>query len=256
MANQTLYHTKAEQIRKSIKQTLPNLIKLKRKENKIKFNKLLLELIPEIQKYIVKRMRTAIQKEHFPKNKYKVDDFIDQLFIEIYNQIEQYSNEYEFYVWIYKKTNELLDDAITGETFDDLFLKNIDDYSKQEWDQMEEKFTAEYDGDLIMKEDLNDISYYKEAYTLKDVFIENTEDDLQEQIDKTLHEEEADRHIQVVLHNLPLPMQNVFELFTKQHLTIAEIAEVRNISIAKAQQLLGDTRKSLKVSLFNRYTID
>jgi len=235
--------------------SLPMMIKAE-EENKIKFNKLLLELVPDMEKYIVKRMRTAIQQEHFPKNKYKVDDFIDQLFIEIYDQIEQFSNEYEFYVWIYKKTNELLDDAITEETFDDLFLKNIDDYSKQEWDQMREKFTAEYDGDLIMKEDLNDISYYKEAYTLKDIFIENTEDYLEAEIDEILHEEEVDKHIQIVLHNLPLPMQNVFELFTKQHRTIAEIAEIRNISIVKAQQLLNDARKSLKISLFNRYTFD
>ncbi|KGL59870.1 MULTISPECIES: RNA polymerase sigma factor [unclassified Polaribacter] len=256
MTNQTFSYTKGQQLRSSIKQTLPNLLKLKREENKIKFNKLLLELVPDMEKYIVKRMRTAIQQEHFPKNKYKVDDFIDQLFIEIYDQIEQFSNEYEFYVWIYKKTNELLDDAITEETFDDLFLKNIDDYSKQEWDQMREKFTAEYDGDLIMKEDLNDISYYKEAYTLKDIFIENTEDYLEAEIDEILHEEEVDKHIQIVLHNLPLPMQNVFELFTKQHLTLAEIAEIRNISIVKAQQLLNDARKSLKISLFNRYTFD
>lgn len=43
---------------------------------------------------------------------------------------------------------------------------------------MEEEFTAESDGDLIMKEELTDISYYQSPYTVKDVFIENTEREL------------------------------------------------------------------------------
>jgi RNA polymerase sigma factor (sigma-70 family) len=256
MENQTTHYSKREQIRISIKQTLPNLIKLKKEENRIDFNKLILEIVPKIRKYIIRRIIAAIHKDHFPKNKFDANDFIYQLFIEIYDNIDYFSNEDKFYVWLYKKTNELLDDAIIEEKFDGMFFQNIDEFSKQEWDQMQEKFTAEFDGDLIMKEDLNDISYYKEVYTMKDVFIEDTQEQLEAKIDKTLHEEDLDKHIQFVLHSLPLPIQNVFELFTKQNLTIAEIAEIRNISIEKAKQLLDDARKALMLSLFNRYTID
>lgn len=50
MTNQTFSYTKGQQLRSSIKQTLPNLLKLKREENKIKFNKLLLELVPDMEK--------------------------------------------------------------------------------------------------------------------------------------------------------------------------------------------------------------
>ncbi|WP_299210209.1 sigma-70 family RNA polymerase sigma factor [uncultured Dokdonia sp.] len=256
MANQTTYYKSRKELQISIKQILPSLIKLKKEENRIAFNQLLLEILPEIRRYIIKRVRTAIQKGHFTKNKYIANDFIDQLFIEIYDHIEDFSNEDEFYVWLYKKTNELIDDVIVEEEFDDLFMKNIDDYSKNEWDQMQEKFTAQIDGDLIMKEELNDISYHKDTYKLDDVFIENTENALVQKIDKALHQEEVDRHIQVVFHNLPTPMQNVFELFTKQHLTLAEIAEIRKTTIEEVQQLLHDARRSLKLSFFNRYDLD
>jgi RNA polymerase sigma factor (sigma-70 family) len=256
MENQTTHYSKRDQIRISIKQKLPILIKFKKEENRIEFNKLFLKIVPKIRKYIIKRIIAAIHKDHFPKNKFDANDFIDQLFIEIYDHIEYFSNEDEFYVWLYKKTNELLDDAITEETFEGMVFQNIDDFSKQEWNQMQEKFTAEFDGDLIMKEDLNDISYYKEAYTMKDVFIEDTQEQLEAIIDKTFHEEDLNKHIQFVLHSLPLPMQNIFELFTKQNLTIEEIAEIRNISIEKAKQLLDDARKTLMLSLFNRFTLD
>ncbi|WP_432410106.1 sigma-70 family RNA polymerase sigma factor [Rasiella sp. SM2506] len=256
MENQTTYYEIHRQLRISIEQTLPNLIKLKTEENRIEFNKLLLEIVPDIRRYLIRRIKTAIKKNHFPKNKYAPNDFIDQLFIETYDHIENFSNEDEFLVWLYKKINELLDDAITEETFDDLFYENIDDYSKKEWDQMEENFTAESDGDLIMKEELDDISYYKGTYKVNDVFIENTESELIKKIDKTLHQEQVDKHIQTVLHNLSSSIRNVFELYTKQHLTIAEIATIRNITVSEAKQFLDDARNSLKVSLLNRYSID
>ena len=256
MENQTTYYEIRKELHISIKQIFPDLIKFKKEENRVVFNKLLLDIVPDIRKYIIKRIKTAIQKNHSLKNKYLPNDFIDQLFIETYEHIENFSNEDEFYVWLYKKTNELLDDAITEEEFDDLFFKNIDDYSKQEWDQMEESFTAESDGDLIMNEELDDISYYKNPYTVNDVFIENSESELIKKIDKSLREEQVDKHIQIALHNLPFQTRNVFQLFTKHHLTIAEIAEVRNISITDAKQLLNGARKSLKASLFNRYPIN
>jgi RNA polymerase sigma factor (sigma-70 family) len=256
MTNEITYYKSRKEIRISIKELLPNLVKLKKAEDRTAFNQLLLEIIPEIRKYIVKKVRSAIHKKHFSKNKYDANDFIDQLFIEVYDHIDEFSNEDEFYVWLYKKTNELLDEAITEEEFDDLFFQNIDDYSKKEWDQMQEKFTAEADGDLIMKEELDDISYHKDTFALKDVFIENTENRLVKKIDETLHQEEVDKHIQLVLHNLSAATQNVFELFTKQHLTLTEIAEVRNTSVEKVEKLLNEARKSLELSFFNRYDFD
>lgn len=256
MENKTTHYKIREELRISVKQTFPKLIKLKKEKNKEAFNTLLLDVIPNLRKYIIKRIKTAIQKNHFPKNKYIPNDFINQLFIETYNHIENMLNEDEFYLWLYKKTNQLLDDAIIEEEFDDLFFQNIDNYSKQEWDQMEEKYTVESDGDLIMIEELEDISYNQNPYTVKDVFIENTENELIKKIDKNLHQEQVDKHVQLVLHKLPLQTQNVFELFIKHHLTLAEIAEVRNISILDVEQLLDKARKSLKISLFNRFTIN
>ncbi|WP_159023790.1 RNA polymerase sigma factor [Formosa sp. L2A11] len=255
MKNQTTYYKIRKELLISIKQTIPELIKFKKDENKIAFNKLLQDVVPDIRSYIIKRVKTAIQKNHFPKNKYVPNDFIDQLYIETYDNIENLSNEDEFYVWLYKKTNELLDDAITEEEFDDLFFTNIDNYSKQEWDQMEENFTVESDGDLIMNEELTDISYHQNPYTIKDVFLENTESDLIKKIDKALNQEQVNKHVQFILHNLPLQTQNVFELLTKHHLTLEEIAEVSNISITETKKYLDDGRKLLKTSLLNRYNI-
>ncbi len=256
MANQTTYYKNRKQIRISIMQTFPDLVRLKREENKASFNKLLLEIVPDIRKYIIKRIKTAIQKNHFPKNKYVPNDFIDQLFIETYDHIEELKVENDFYLWLFKKTNELLEDTILEEEVDEFFFKNIDDCSKPEWDAMQENYSTDGGGDLLMIEELDDMSYNHNDYTLNHVFVENKEKAMIEKIDKDLNTEEIQSHIATVLHNLPLAMRNVFELHTNQHLELEEISHIRNNTLEEVEQLLKDAKKELQVSFFNRYSVN
>ena len=237
-----------------VENTFSDLLKSKKEDNKVIFNQQLLKILPEVKKYINGRLNTAIKKGHFSKEKYKADDIVNQLFIEIYNHIEQVSTEKDFYLWLFKQTNTLLDDIIVDEEFDDFFFKNIDSYSKPEWDAMQEKFSTDGDGDLLMIEELDDNSYKKNDYILRDVFIEDTENQLTEKLDQDLNREAIDRHIQLVLHNLPLPMRTVFELYTNQYLSIEEIAKLRNTTITNVEKLLNEAKKALKISIFNRYT--
>jgi RNA polymerase sigma factor (sigma-70 family) len=236
-----------------VQDTFPELISSKQKADKMTFNQQLLKIVPEIRKYIIGRLNTAIKKGHFSKGKYNPDDFIDQLFIEVYDHIDEIKDEQEFQLWLFKKTNELLEDTIVEEEFDDFFFKNIDTYSKPEWDAMEEKFTKDADGDYVMLEELADLSYNHNDYTLNHVFIEDNEKELTKKLDKELSEEAINRHVQMVLHNLPLPMRTAFELSTQQHLSVDEIAEIKNTTIKDVETLLKDARKALEISLFNRY---
>lgn len=247
------YYQSKKEFRVFVSRTYPDLIQLRKQGDKTSFNELVLKVLPDIRKYINGRLNAAIKKGHFSKDKYKADEFIDQLFIEIYDHIEEVQNEKHFYLWLFKKTNELLEDTIVEEEFDELFFKNIDDYTKPEWDEMEENFSTDADGDLLMIEELDDISYNKNDYTLNHVFIEDNENDLVEKLDKKLSEEEIHNHIELILHHLPLSMRNVFELFTQRQFDLDEIAKIRNTTIEQVRKLLDDTRKSLQVSFTKRY---
>ena len=237
--NVSIYQDKRE-FRVFVTETYPNLIQLKREGDRSSFNALVLKIMPEIRKYVNDQLNTAIKKGHFSKNKFKADDIIDQLFIEIYDNIEEVAGEKKFYLWLFKKTNQLLDDIIVEEEFDDIFFENIDDYSKPEWDEMEEKYSTDGGGDLL----------------LIDVFVENDEKAMCEKIDANLSKEQVERHIAMVLLNLPFALRNVFELYTKQHLDLQEIAEIRNNTVEEVTQLLTDAKKALQVSFFNRYPVD
>ncbi|MEP3836653.1 MAG: sigma-70 family RNA polymerase sigma factor [Algibacter sp.] len=250
------YYQRKKEFRLFVTTTFPNLIKLKKEGKQASFNELVLEIIPQIRQYVNERLNTAIKKGSFSKGKYKADEFIDQLFIEIYENIEEVENEKYFYLWLFKKTNELLEDVIVEEEYDDLFLRNIDAYSKPEWDEMQEKYSTDGDGDLLMIEELDDMSYNHNDYSLNHVFVEDNEKDFIEKIDKNLGAEAIKNHITMVLHNLPLALQNVFELYTNQQLTLEEIAQIRNTTVNEVEQLLKKVKKVLKLSLFNRYSLD
>jgi len=252
------YFQNRKEYRLFVTRSFPDLIKLKKEGDQTSFNALVLKIMPQIRQYINTQLNTAIRKGHFSKNKYKADDIIDQLFIEIYDHIEDVEQDENFYLWLFKKTNELLDDISVDEEFDDYFLKNIDDYSKPEWDAMQEKYSSDADGDghLRMIEEFDDRSYNHNDYTLNHVFIENDEKDLVKKIDKDLSAEEIQHHIAMVLHNLPLEMRNVFELFSIQHLELEEIAQIKNKTFEEVDRLLKEAKKAIQLSFFNRYSID
>lgn len=252
----TLESYKKREFHVFVAQTFPKLIILKKEGDKESFNKLILKILPSIKTYINGRLSAAIKNGHFPKNKYKANEFVDQLFIEVYEHIEEVKIAGDFYLWLFKKTDQLLEDVITEEEFDDQFFKNIDDYSKPEWDAMEEKYSTDGGGDLLMIEELDDMSYNHNDYSLNHVFIEDDEQDYIDKLDKELSETEAQNHIKMVLDRLPINMRTVFELFTDQQFTLEEISKIKGIAIDKAEKLLQDARNSIRASLLNRYLID
>lgn len=251
MKKTATYYQRQKEFHVFVADTFHDLVQLKKAGDKASFNQSLLKILPEVRKYVSLRLNRAIKRGHFPKGKYKADDFIDQLFIEVYENIENVENEKNLHSWLFKKTDELVGDIIAEEGFDSAFLENIDNYSRQEWDRMEEKFSAEADGDLVMREELDDVSYPKKTYyVLQDVFIQDNENSLIEKINEDLENDRIQNRINMVLHNLPLPMQTVFELFVQQHFEIEEIAKIRNSTVEEVEELLKSARTYLRKSFY------
>ncbi len=236
--------------------TFHDLKKFRKEGDTSAFNRLLNKDLPQVKRYITKRLNTALSKGKLPRGKYNANDFIDQLFIEVYDHFGEVKNKENFYLWLFKKADELLEDTMVDEEFNEIFFENIDDFSRPEWDEMIEKFSADGDGDLVMMEELDDISYGKNNYVLNHVFVEGTNNEMIAKLDKEWGQENIRKHADMVLYHLPLPMRTVFELATEYHFTMEEIAVIRNQSLQEVQQLLENARKTLETSFFNRHIID
>lgn len=92
---------------------------------------------------------------------------------------------------------------------------------------MDEKFTRDGDGDLVMLEELDDISYSKQDYTLADVFIADEEADFIEKLSAKLTEEQIQQQIKSALFLLPFQLRTIFELSVNQQFDTEAIASIK-----------------------------
>lgn len=112
------------------------LIQLKQNGYREAFNELLLKKTVKLRADIENYINFACKKGFFAKDKYKVGEVIDALFLEIYECIEDVQNEKDLYVWLYETTHILLEDIGVKEEVNDYFYQNIENFSNQEWDKM------------------------------------------------------------------------------------------------------------------------
>lgn len=243
-------------VRIIMKETYAKLVSFKRKENRESFNSELLKVLPQIYRYVSKRLNSAVANGKLNKGMFIPNDFTDQLFIEVYDNIDDINTENELHIFLFKKVDELLEDSLIEEEFDYVFFDNIDTYSKPEWDAMEENYTQDADGDFLLLEELDDTSLDKSNYSLNHVFITEEEKQLADKLDATLNKERIYRHIQLVLNKMNMPMRAVFELFTNEGLTTEEIAEIRKTPIAQVDKLLTSARQLLKDSFEKRFLFE
>lgn len=243
-------------IRIIMKETYSKLVSYKRKENRESFNTELLKVLPQIYRYVSKRLNSAIANGKLNKGMFNPSDFTDQLFIEVYDNIDDIKSENELHVFLFKKVDELLEDSLVEEEFDHVFFDNIDTYSKPEWDAMEENYTQDADGDFVLLEELDDTSLNKSNYSLEHVFITQEVKQLADKLDASLNKERIYRHIQLVLNKMNMPMRTVYELFTDEGLTTEEIAKIRKTTIDQVEELLALARQLLKDSFEKRFLLE
>jgi DNA-directed RNA polymerase specialized sigma24 family protein len=121
---------------------------------------------------------------------------------------------------------------------------------------MEEDFSTDGDGDLVLLEELDDSSLDRTNYSLNHVFITEEEKELAQKLDESLDKERVERHMDMVLRKMSLPMRCVFELYTDQGFTPNEIAGMRDTTLEEIENLLSSARRLLKESFVKRFLID
>lgn len=218
-----------------------------------KFNKEFLRFAPDLRKYIDARLRTSVSKEQLHANEYKVDDFLDELYLKAYENIKRFDTAEGYYIWMIQQLDMLLDDATTEEEFNDIFFKNIDDYTQQEWESMQENFTKDAGGDIVMLEDLDDNSYSKYQYQLQDVFVDDSSQKMIEELSDKLNEEEIHHHIDLIINNLPLNERVIFQQSVLLGSTIPEVARINKAKENEIEEKLKAIRMTIQKSFVIRY---
>lgn len=238
----------------SFSQAFINLKAFRGKEDQTSFSNYMQEVFPELRLYIDRQLDLAIERKTIPQGKFQTDDFLDDLYIKAYDHIQNLEEHVNFKVWLYREVDSLLSDAMEEEEFDEFFIKNMADYKQDELDEMEENFSTDGDGDFVMEEELDDQSYHKNDYELRNVFVDNEEEDhIIQALDEQLSKERFNEHVKVVLPKLPSVMASILDMYSLQKLTEHEIASIKNLSVDKVKAYLGEAKRMIKAAIKNRF---
>lgn len=241
-------------------ESLPRLKKMKKEEDRKAFDAIMEKVMPEVKLYMKRQIAISLFNKALPEGKYKIDDFIDEIYLAAYDHIQEVTDAGHLHHWLFEKADEILEDIIIEEDFDNMFFENIENYTDGEWDAMEERFTRDADGDLIMLEELDDPSYTKQKYPLADIFINSSEEEILEKLEISLNNEKSQNTIQKLIESIlfimPYKFRAVFELYIIQRFNVNEIANIRRITPAEVSEILVRAREFIKKAIAMRDLTD
>jgi RNA polymerase sigma factor (sigma-70 family) len=246
MKNTLHYDQRQAEFHRYVNESFPTLQRLRSEGKARAFNELLLKVLPDVKRYITRGLRIALSKGVISHNKYKPEDLFDQLIIDIYDKLDEVGGPEEFHAWLFKKADKLLEDMEVEEEFATYFYDDIDAYSRAERAQMKEEFSTDGDGDLVMLDELDDISYKNHEYLLKNIFLDDSHEDLMALLERKEGEKDPKGLVETAIFNLPPTMRSVFELATEQLFTPEDIALIKGFSVERIREMLTRARTLLR----------
>lgn len=224
---------------------------LKSQDNMRAFYSLFVSAIPELGKYVETRLKEMEVEGVIHSNFYKKDDFIDDLFITTYNFFDSIKSEDQFYTFLFKALNTLIENVRVKEAKLHESHEDIEVYAKGERDKMREKMATQLDGDIILEEELDDVSYTPHRHEVKTIFEVTSQNDLIESIDNELTHLLTIDEVNDLISGLPQSQKNIATLYIDFHLTIPEIMDITKSSLEQVHNVINTVKDSLKAGLFN-----
>jgi len=111
---------------------------------------------------------------------------------------------------------------------------------------MKEEFSTDGDGDLVMLDELDDISYKNREYLLKNIFLDDSHEELMALLERKEGEKGPKVMVETAIFDLPPTMRSVFELATEQLFTPADIALIKGFSVERIDEMLTRARNLLR----------
>ena len=147
--------------------------------DKEQFDHLIKELLPALNTYILRYLKT---KGSGIKINLSINEILDEIYINLYEQFDKLPvNTDDAISWIYGTAREYLEKILAQNNHEREKI-DISRLAAEEIKSLEEKFTADAEGELMMYDELDDISYIKKSYgpeiLPEDAFVEYPDTEL------------------------------------------------------------------------------
>ncbi|GAA0892723.1 hypothetical protein GCM10009122_24020 [Fulvivirga kasyanovii] len=191
---------------------LSQLENLKKREDRERFGFLVKQLLPAIRGFVARylsHVNSQVTKE------FTIDDLIDEIYVELYETLEDFLEKYG---------------AKDGEV-------SLEKLAAEELKNLEEKFTADAEGELIMQEDLDD-AFYTNGQMGNEILTNDALLDLPEEV-------EIEPVVNEVLAEAGETNKLAFELFWLHEMTANEIAKALRLQIETVENIIDNVTNSI-----------
>lgn len=213
-------------------------------------DKKILMLSHQLFPYVKNRIRVLERQGVLPKNMYQSSEIVDEVVLELYeNHVDDQTDINQLKLIMFKGANDKIFSLLESEKWhkNSISTKLI---LEKELSQLEEHFTTDGDFDLIMNEELDDISYHQNNPSSHLLDSEEVQQDVisfLELNDKDyLKKEENKRNIRSMYRILPLQTSNVIDLYILGKLNLKDIANILETEIVEVKRIVQFVKENFK----------
>jgi len=217
------------------------------------FYKKVLAAVPHIKGYVKHRIYTGETKGILPRNMYKTDGIIDDGIIKLYEVCKDENQSVEnLKLKLFELISDHLDQLYKKEEFhkDSFSTSKI---LKRELELLNENFEMDLDTDLLMPDELDDISYHQNKSPKPSVLYSDAEKNIIEALYIFDARKELTDEKRVAFNKiynwLPFETSNILDLLVFGKLTYDEIAEIKNINRVEVKNIISAVSKNLRKNL-------
>lgn len=218
--------------------------------------KKILSVVPQLHPYVKHRLYTVETSGIVPKNMYRINGIIDDAILKFYELYEKPGEvamgQQEIKLKLFKLVNERFDELRENESWHLDTLSTSEILSK-ELDLLEEKFKLGLHEDLVMDEELDDISYHQND-SHKEKFLY---DDAEHNIIKSLDildprieiNNDKRKKLNKIYMWLPAETSGIVDMYVFGKLTYDEISIIKDIKTDKVKNIVTMVRKSFRKNI-------
>jgi DNA-directed RNA polymerase specialized sigma24 family protein len=215
--------------------------------------KKILTIVHLLQPYTKQRIRVGEMLGYFPRNMYKSNEIIDEVVLETYEQgFQKSKNAEDLRLAMFDLLNKRISALLQSEEWhkDTISTKYI---LEEELKQLEENFTTDGGNDLVMNEELDDISYHQNDSGPKELPYDEEEEGVKTflGLDKVKQFEAYDdrNKLRKVYYKLPVNTSNIVDLYILGKLSFNEIAGILKMEVGEVKEIVSFVRETIKNQL-------
>jgi DNA-directed RNA polymerase specialized sigma24 family protein len=215
--------------------------------NRAEFNKVLFEFMPHFRKVIHHKIRQMELRGDLPKNMYSAQGIVDEVYLRLYQESShQPFDENYLKARMFSVAKKILGEIREKENGKGKDI-SMEEWFRREMQELEEPYSVDAEGELVLLEDLDDISYDQEEYGENLVLIEEEKID---ELARTLSLKESDepltdderKRLGKAYSDLPETSREVIDYVAFGKLNEEQVASVLEINIENISDMLEKVR--------------